>query len=258
MADTDVSQAVLFCRGRLREEADPVFQKGQLHFFKSGSQEYEAIENYGVRGTKLKRIEQELYRQIKLWPAARRVRLCESLWKSGKLEEGVLAIYLCRRFARHFGPEDFQRFEKWLDRYVHNWAHADGLASWLLAACIGNRPGLRLELAGWTTSRNRWKRRAAAVSLLQEAKAGRHTDFIFEIAEALRGDADDMVRKGVGWLLKESYPRRNREVVEFLGSRPAPFARAVLRYAAEKMTAADRGAALGQTAAGRNRRGVNS
>ena len=43
-------------------------------------------------------------------------------------------------------------------------------------------------------------------SLLQEAKAGRHTDFIFEVAEALRGDADDMVQKGVGWLLKEAYP----------------------------------------------------
>ena len=64
------------------------------------------------------------------------------------------------------------------------------------------------ELAPWTRSKNRWKRRAAAVALLHEAKQGRHTIAIFDIAKRLHKDADDVVRKGVGWLLKETYPKR--------------------------------------------------
>ncbi len=239
-ASVEIARLLGVCRSRLREESEPVFREGQLSFFKSGSQERDSIDNYGVRGPRLKRIEQEVYRAAKLWPAAWRSRFCEELWKSGKLEEGVVAIYLCRRFARGYGEGEFHLFERWLDRYVHNWAHTDGLSSWLLAACIANRAELRFELRRWAVSSNRWKRRAAAVALLQEAKAGRHTDFIFEIAESLRGDADDMVRKGVGWLLKETYPKKKREVVRFLATRPAPFARSVQRYAAEKMTPADR------------------
>jgi 3-methyladenine DNA glycosylase AlkD len=47
------------------------------------------------------------------------------------------------------------------------------------------------------------------------------------------------VQKGVSWLLKEAYPARPREVVEFL-KRRRDWPRLVLRYAAEKMTAQDK------------------
>ena len=36
----------------------------------------------------------------------------------------------------------------------------------------------------------------------------RNTEIIFHIGDLLRGDAGDMVRKGVGWLLKEDPGRR--------------------------------------------------
>ncbi len=57
-------------------------------------------------------------------------------------------------------------------------------------------------------------------------------------------DEDDMVQKGVGWLLKETYPKRPREVVAFLEPWRGRTSRLLLRYAAEKMTPADRGEVL--------------
>ena len=75
--------------------------------------------------------------------------------------------------------------------------------------------------------------------MVYEAKRGRSTERIFEVAALLIGDADDMVRKGLGWLLKETYPKKPREVVRFLlAHTDAP--RLVVRYAAEKMSPADR------------------
>ena len=131
-------------------------------------------------------------------------------------------------------------FEQWLDRYVRNWGHCDGVSTWLIAASIANRPELLTRLARWTKSKSRWKRRGAAVSLIQEAKQGRNTETIFQICDLLRDDTDDLVRKGVGWLLKETYPKKPREVLQFLGDWRASAPRLVLRLAAEKMAAPHR------------------
>lgn len=54
-----------------------------------------------------------------------------------------------------------------------------------------------------------------------------------------------MVEKGVGWLLKETYPKRPRETVDFLVPRRGRATRLTLRYSAEKMTAEDKRIVLG-------------
>jgi 3-methyladenine DNA glycosylase AlkD len=156
------------------------------------------------------------------------------------LEEGGIVCHLYRRFAKSCAEREFRMFEQWVDRYVRNWSHCDGVSTWLIAASIANRPGLADRLAGWTKSKNRWKRRSAAVSLIQEAKQGRNTETIFHICDLLLGDTDDMVRKGVGWLLKETYPKRPRQALDFLDPWRAHAPRLVLRLAAEKMTVKDR------------------
>lgn len=226
-------------RGELRAAVDDEFRRGQYRFFK------EEVSNYGVRGDEVKRIASELHRRVKTWSAADRFKLCDALWQGGTLEEGVVAIYLCRRFQRQCGAAEFKLFARWIDRYVHNWAHTDGVSSWLLAASIANAPELIEQLPAWAASRNRWKRRAAAVALLQEGKKGRNTESIFRIAALLMEDPDDMVQKGVGWLLKETYPKRPRETVAFLAQWKERTPRLVLRYAAEKMTGNDKAKVLG-------------
>jgi 3-methyladenine DNA glycosylase AlkD len=236
-------------RARLETVAEPEMAAGVRNFFR------EAVDPIGVRSRDLQKVVAEVYQVVKQWPAAERNRLCTLLWEGAKMEEGALICHLYRRFAKQCGAAEFRLFERWIDRYVHNWAHCDGVSSWLLAACIANEPALKDRLAPWTRSKNRWKRRASAVSLLQEGKQGRGTEAIFAIAGALRDDPDDMVQKGVGWLLKETYPRRPREVVRLLmGWSGAP--RLMLRYACEKMTAADRARVLGRGRPRETRQGM--
>jgi len=229
MSDS-VAQVLNELRRQLREAAEPDFAAGVRNFFR------EQVDPYGVRSHKLHPIQSAVYRDIKQWPKADRDRLMVELWESGKLEEGVIVSHVYRRFSKEFGEREFAMFEKWLNQYVRNWAHCDGIASWLLAGAIRNQPRLIERLAQWTKSRNRWRRRAVAVALLQEAKAGRSTEGIFEICTLLRHDADDMVQKGVGWILKETYPKRPREVLAFLDAWRATAPRLLLRIAAEKMT----------------------
>jgi len=194
----------------------------------------------------VQRIAAGIYRQIRHWPLQGRNRLCNELWKSGVDEEGTLAIYLYRRFRKQCAACEFHLFEKWIDRYVRNWAHCDGVSHYLISASIENDPALAFLLPPWTESTNRWKRRAAAVSLVYGARKGSgNVAIVLDVAERLADDEDDLVRKGLGWMLKESYGSERREIMQFLRARKRTLPRLALRIAAEKMTRADREAILG-------------
>src|ERR1700685_3864611 len=230
----EVAALLKTTRARLKAASDRKFAAGLRGFFK------EPVNPYGVRTPQLREFARLAYHDLRLWPVAARDRFVTELWKSGMLEEGVIVCHLYRRFAKSCDKREFSMFEQWLDRYVRNWSHCDGVSTWLIAASIANRPELMTTLARWTKSKNRWKRRAAAVSLIQEAKQGRNTETIFQVCGLLHGDTDDMVRKGIGWLLKETYPKRPRETIRFLDDWRASAPRLVLRLAAEKMTAQNR------------------
>jgi 3-methyladenine DNA glycosylase AlkD len=221
-------------RAQLKAAADPEFEAGLRWFFK------EPVKPYGVRTPLLRELARIAYAQVKLWPVAERDRFVTHLWKSGMLEEGAIVCHLYRRFAKSCNEREFRMFEQWINRYVTNWSSCDGVSTWLIAASIANRPGLADRLAGWTKSKNRWKRRSAAVSLIQEAKQGRNSETIFNICDLLLNDADDMEQKGVGWLLKETYPKRPRELLNFLDPWRTGAPRLVLRLSSEKMTEKDR------------------
>lgn len=193
---------------------------------------------------RIKAVARDFFPRVKELPLADRDRLCTDLFSSGRFEQGALVCYLYRRFAKQCGAREFAMFTRWLDRYVDNWGLTDGLSLWLLGASIANDASLIDKLDSWTRAKNRWKRRAAAVALVYSAKRGEHTSAILRIAVPLIEDQDDMVQKGVGWLLKETYPKRPKEVVNFLVAKRSKTTRLVLRYAAEKMTPSDKGRVL--------------
>jgi 3-methyladenine DNA glycosylase AlkD len=91
------------------------------------------------------------------------------------------------------------------------------------------------RLKRWTASPNRWVKRAAAVSLIVPARNGEFLADIFEIADLLLLDKDDLVQKGYGWMLKEASRRHQQEVFEYVLERRETMPRTALRYAIEKM-----------------------
>src|SRR5205085_9582549 len=111
---------------QLTESADPQIADNLRWFFKEG------VDPYGVRGARIREMAAAVYREIKKWPAKDRDKLCDELWKTGKLESGALVCHVYRRFGKQCGAREFAMFEGWINRYVHNWAHTDGIASWLL------------------------------------------------------------------------------------------------------------------------------
>jgi len=96
----------------------------------------------------------------------------------------------------------------------------------------------------WTTSKNRWVKRASSVSLIIPARKGLFKKEIFEIADNLLLDTDDMVQKGYGWMLKSLADVYEDEVFQYVLEKKSVMPRTALRYAIEKMPANKRKQAM--------------
>jgi 3-methyladenine DNA glycosylase AlkD len=163
------------------------------------------------------------------------------------MEQAFIAIDWCYNMRKQFEKSDFKLFEKWVKTYITNWATCDTLCNHTMGDLITEFPDLVVELKKWSKSDNRWVKRASAVSFIIPAKNGLFKDDIFEIADTLLEDEDDMVQKGYGWALKSlstygyDYKTKKfkntdymKEVFDFCVKRKDRMPRTAYRYAIEK------------------------
>lgn len=197
----------------------------------------EPVKMYGMKSTTVTEIGKRYYRDLGKISKSELFGLCESLWQSGMMEESFIACTWAYNMRKEFEPEDFQVFERWVDRYVGNWASCDTLCNHTIGSFIDRYPGFITGLKRWALSPNRWMRRASAVSLIVPGRHGKFLPDILEIATILLLDRDDMVQKGYGWMLKVASKEHLDEIFRFVTEHKAEMPRTALRYAIEKMPA---------------------
>jgi 3-methyladenine DNA glycosylase AlkD len=227
--EKDVISAV---RSELRDAADEKTKIGFTRFFKE-----EAL-FYGVKSAQVGKIAAKYFPEIKPRGKKAVFRLCEELLKSDYSEESMIAFTWSYRLHKEFEEKDFTVFEGWLRQYVNNWAKCDTLCNHTIGSLVEKYPQYLEDLKRWTKSDNRWLKRAAAVTLIIPAKQGLFLDAIFEIADRLLLDKDDLVQKGYGWMLKEAAVKHQPEVFDYVLKNRAVMPRTALRYAIEKMPSA--------------------
>lgn len=216
-------------RDELKKNSDEVIKKSAERFFK------EDIKSYGMKSAVVRKISSEYFKKVKGFSKDEIFRLCEELWKSGYIEESFVACNWSYNIYKKFERDDFRIFEKWVNEYLSNWASCDTLCNHTVGAFIEMYPEYVNELKRWAKSDNRWVRRASAVTLIVPARRGEFLNDVFEIADILLTDEDDMVRKGYGWMLKVASQARLDEVFDFVMKRKQVMPRTSLRYAIEKM-----------------------
>jgi 3-methyladenine DNA glycosylase AlkD len=216
-------------RQELRACADPELQKISKRFFK------EDIVCYGMKTATVIAMAKKYWKEVKGRSKPEIFALCEELYKSGFLEESFIVSNWAHALSGRYEREDLMVFQRWIDRYITNWASCDGFCNHTMGDFLEQYPEYTGELKRWTQSENRWMRRAAAVSLIVPAKHGKFLKESMEIADLLLTDSDDMVRKGYGWLLKEASRKHTDEIFSFVMKNKKRMPRTALRYAIELM-----------------------
>ena len=210
---------------------DEKTRDGAQRFFK------EEAKFHGVKSALVRKIAAKYFREIKSRDKKEIFGLCENLLETNYGEEAFIAFEWTYSLRRKYEQEDFQIFEKWVSKYVDNWAKCDTLCNHTLGTFIEMYPEYIKNLKVWAQAENRWLRRASAVTLILPARKGDFLKEVLEISDILLKDKDDMVQKGYGWMLKEASKKHQAEIFDYVMSKKAEMPRTALRYAIEKMPA---------------------
>jgi len=167
------------------------------------------------------------------------LQVADSLFRGRVLEEKVFAVFLLEKLVDKFGDPEFHLFESWLLR-ISSWADHDALVHYLIAPMIATKTARTRYVFAWAKSPDRWHRRAACVALIQGTRQKLFLHQIQRLSNLLLGDEDDMVQKGVGWLLRETAKADPKHTIPYLMKIRQRAPRLVLRTACETLKQPDR------------------
>jgi 3-methyladenine DNA glycosylase AlkD len=150
-------------------------------------------------------------------------------------EERLLAlILLVNRFKKADKKLQKEIFDFYLanTKFINNWDLVDLSAEYIVGGYLLNRSNsILIKLA---KSKLLWDRRIAMMATFQFIKRGEYEE-TFRIARVLLHDKHDLIRKAVGWMLREVGKRISEEIEEsFLKEYYKEMPRTMLRYAIER------------------------
>lgn len=226
-------------RGVLKDRGSVEHATGVQWFFK------EPVRSHGWYTPDLRRLAGKLRREIlAAGGLPLLIDVADRLFDGKYLEERGVAIELLRKDVDNFSDAEFELFESWLARVI-SWADHDGLVYYLIGSMIVAEPVRVARVFRWAKSRDRWHRRAASVALIRGAREHVFFQEILRIADFLLSDRDDMVQKGLGWLLRETAKADPAKTVPFLMEIRERAPRLVLRTACETLPRETRAQILG-------------
>ena len=121
---------------------------------------------------------------------------------------------------------------------INNWDLVDSSAEYIIGPWLADSD--RSEFGRLATSESLWDRRVAMMAPFHYLKAGEASTTLV-IAEQLLGDDHDLIRKAVGWMLRETGKRVDRQLLlDFLDRRVAAMSATTLSYATEHLDPAAR------------------
>ncbi|MGA9387495.1 MAG: DNA alkylation repair protein [Candidatus Bathyarchaeia archaeon] len=174
---------------------------------------------YGVRTSELREMIKEYCSIFKQLSLKEKLELAKMFFRSGIDEQCSFGNAILEHGVKEMRPADFRLLDK-IAEYLNNWATTDGL-------CIGTLQPLLLAypkeilslLRRWNKSENLWKRRASVVAFTRKiGSSGKFTDEALGLCNNLLWDEKDMVRKGVGWALKDVMRGDKRRVLDYVKS----------------------------------------
>jgi 3-methyladenine DNA glycosylase AlkD len=223
------SQVADQIRRTLKDGGSAEHAAGVQWFFK------EEIKSHGWYTAALRKAAVQCRRSLaREWGLDFVVQVADKLFSGRNLEEKVFAVFLLEKQTQNFGDAEFEMFTSWLDR-VSSWADHDALVLDLLAPMVVADPRRSREVFQWAKSPNRWRRRASCVALIRGTREHRFFAEIVRLSNQLLRDDDDMVQKGLGWLLRETAKADPKRTVPYLMKIRKKAPRLVLRTACETL-----------------------
>jgi len=155
-------------------------------------------------------------------------------------EERLLALIILTGQYKDGTPdrqEEIYQFYITNISYINNWNLVDSSAHLIVGAHLfGRDRGVLEDLA---LSEDLWERRIAIVSTWYFIRQS-DLEWTFKIAKLLLNDSHDLIHKSVGWMLREAGKKNEDILISFLYDHVNQMPKTMLRYAVERLSAAQK------------------
>ena len=242
--ESTVQQVVQAVKKKLRNMADPQRARDSQRYFK------EPVALLGIGAQPFRAVMKEQIKPLKkTWTLEQAIECCECLLQESELELRGAGHEILGAFAKQFTLELADYAQTWLEQRLDNWALVDGFCSNVTCPLLKTCPDFTETLSQWSQADSLWVRRAALVTLVPFARKGDHLDLAYALVQQRFGDCEDLMHKGMGWLLREAGKTDMKRLSQFLLKHGPGMPRTTVRYAIERFPTSQRKTLLVQTKA---------
>jgi 3-methyladenine DNA glycosylase AlkD len=202
---------------------------------------------YGVRAVPMKAIIAKYKAEIRALDQPDKLELATALIRSGYGEQKGVALHVLQQVSSYFTPNRFNELEA-LVRGLHGWSKIDAITGTVLKDVLERHPKELTKLVGrWNADNDLWMRRASVVLFTRKvARSGKFNDVALRHCDNLKHDVEDMVRKGVGWSLKDLMRSDKKRVLAYvLSLRKQGISSLITLYALRDIKGVERARILG-------------
>ncbi len=222
-----LSDDLVSLKNEVKKASNPVQAMTLQRFFKTGPGEYGEGDIFAGLKVPVSRAIALKYKHLSLQDIS-------VILKSPVHEERIIALFILIAKYKKESPEGREKiFRFYLKnrKYINNWDLVDLSAPNIIGDYLLDK-GKDL-LYEYAQSKNLWEKRIAVIATYTFIRKGDllHT---FTISDLLLNDKNDLIHKGVGWMLREAGKRDYDALEEYLIPRYSKMPRTMLRYAIEK------------------------
>ena len=175
--------------------------------------------SYGVRAPQVQAVIKCFKPRFGGLELEQRILLAKRLIESAYGEQQTVALHLLERSVDYFTPDKFDEVDQ-IVRRLYGWSKVDSYTGSFLRTLLETHPKPLLKLVrAWNADADPWPRRASVVLFTRKvARSGLYTDTALRLCDKLKHAPEDLVRKGVGWCLKDLMRHDKARILPYVKS----------------------------------------
>ena len=204
--------------------------------------------SYGVRMPQVQAIIKNHRKEILQLSNEARLELAKRLILSEIGEQQTIAFFVLESMADYFTPDKFPLLDEFIS-HMFGWGKIDAFCGGFLQKVLKKYPEEVIALVTkWNASNNIWEKRASVVLFTRKiAESGKYNDIALSLCANLVHDKHDLVRKGVGWALKDMMRSDKKRITDYIKDlRKQKISSVITLYAMKDLSPEERKAILNQ------------
>ena len=169
---------------------------------------------YGLSVPEIRKIVKKFTKEFNELFFKQKIDLSKRFYNSNYIAQTIFGLKLLELSIPSINPQNFEILEE-IASCLKDWGPTDSFSLDIIQPLLRKYPNeIKDLLKKWNNSDHIWKKRVSLVTFARKIGAeGEHVDFLLELCDHIIWDEEDLVRKAIGWALKDNMVGKNKEKV---------------------------------------------